>query len=254
MGVSHLISIVGAGPGDPELLTVKALKRIQEADVVLYDALVGKELLDVVPEGIIKKYFGKLCNDGQNPQERQTNIHNQFLYWAERGKKIVRLKSGDAMIYSRGNEEIRFCREHNLNYEVIPGITAGIAGAALFSVPLTERGKNNMLLFYTGRKSENGFPEIDSLIKIIESGSPAVVYMGLNYLPELADSLMERGIEPSTPVHILSKISQDGQKGYVTTLEKAKSFLEGNRPETPSTILIGKHVESILESSTPNFK
>lgn len=90
MGVSHLISIVGAGPGDPELLTVKALKRIQEADVILYYALVGKELLDVAPLGTIKKYFGKLCNDGQNPQERQTNIHNQFLYWAERGKRIVR--------------------------------------------------------------------------------------------------------------------------------------------------------------------
>ena len=245
MGVSHLISIVGAGPGDPELLTVKALKRIQEADVILYDALVGKELLDVAPPDTIKKYFGKLYNDGQNPQERQTNIHNQFLYWAERNKRIVRLKSGDAMIYSRGTEEIRFCRKHNLNFEVIPGITAGIAGAALFQVPLTERGKNNMLLFYTGRKNENGFPELDSMVKIIDSGSPVIVYMGLNNLAELSEKLMENGVTPSTPIQILSKISQKGQKGYDSTVGSVKEFLEINTPEMPSAILIGRNLENI---------
>lgn len=245
MGVSHLISIVGAGPGDPELLTVKALRRIQEADVILYDALVGKELLDVAPPETIKEYFGKLYNDGQNPQERQSNIHNQFLYWAERNKRIVRLKSGDAMIYSRGTEEIRFCRKHNLNFEVIPGITAGIAGAALFHVPLTERGKNNMLLFYTGRKNENGFPEMDSMIKIINSGSPVIVYMGLNNLVELSAKLMKSGVVPSTPVQILSRISQDGQNGYATTVEQMKEFLDENRPEMPSTILIGRNLENI---------
>lgn len=245
MGLSHLISIVGAGPGDPELLTVKALKRIQEADVILYDALVGKELLDVAPQGTIKKYFGKLHNDGQNPQKRQASIHNQFLYWAERNKKIVRLKSGDAMIYSRGTEEIRFCREHDLNFEVIPGITAGISGAALFHVPLTERGKNNMLLFYTGRKNENGFPEMDSMIKIIEAGSPVIVYMGLKNLVELSERLMDSGVKHSTPVQILSKISQNGQKGYATTLSQAKDFIENYKPETPSTILIGRNLENI---------
>ena len=245
MGISHLISIIGAGPGDPELLTVKALKRIQEADVILYDALVGKELLDVAPPGTIKKYFGKLYNDGQNPQERQTNIHNQFLYWAERGKRIVRLKSGDAMIYSRGTEEIRFCRRHNLNFEVIPGITAGISGAAIFHVPLTERGRNNMLLFYTGRKNETGFPEMDSMVKILESGSPVIVYMGLTHLAELAGKLTEYGVERSTPVQILSKISQNGQKGHATTLEQVQAFIENNKPETPATILIGRNLENI---------
>jgi len=245
MGISHLISIVGAGPGDPELLTVKALKRIQEADVILYDALVGKELLDVAPPGTIKKYFGKLYNDGQNPQERQTNIHNQFLYWAERGKRIVRLKSGDAMIYSRGTEEIRFCREHNLNFEVIPGITAGISGAALFHVPLTERGRNNMLLFYTGRKNESGFPEIDSMVNVLETGSPVIVYMGLNNLVELAGKLTESGVEISTSVQILSRISQSGQKSYATTIGQVKEFLEKNIPEMPSTILIGRNLENI---------
>jgi uroporphyrin-III C-methyltransferase len=245
MGVSHLISIVGVGPGDPELLTVKALKRIQEADVILYDALIVKPLLDVVPPCTIKKYFGKLCNDGQNPQKRQTDIQYQFLYWAEWNKKIVRLKSGDAMIYSRGTEEIRFCRERNLNFEVIPGITAGISGAALFHIPLTERGKNNMLLFYTGRKNETGFPEMDSMVKIIASGSPVIVYMGLNHLVELAEKLMESGVDRSIPVQILSKISQNGQKGFATTLALAKDFIENNNPETPSTILIGKNIENI---------
>jgi uroporphyrin-III C-methyltransferase len=149
------------------------------------------------------------------------------------------------MIYSRGTEEIRFCRKHNLNFEVIPGITAGIAGAALFHVPLTERGKNNMLLFYTGRKNENGFPEMDSMIKIINSGSPVIVYMGLNNLIELSAMLMKSGVAPSTPVQILSRISQDGQYGYATTVEQVKKFLDENRPEMPSTILIGRNLENI---------
>ncbi len=245
MDVSHLISIVGAGPGDPELLTIKAQKRLNEADVVLFDALMGNEMLQLANRNSIKKYVGKRNNDGQDQSIRQEEINTEFLFWAKKNKKVVRLKAGDPMIFGRGAEEIRFCKENNLNYEVIPGITAGIAGASLFSVPLTERGKNNMLLFYTGQNKNGGFSEIDSVAKIIQTGSPVLIYMGLGNLPELSEQLQKSGIEASTPVQIQSKISQHAQKNYSTNLGEVESFLQNYSPETPSVIIIGKYAVEI---------
>lgn len=245
MGLPHLISIVGAGPGDPELLTVKALNRLQNADVVLHDALIGDEMLKLAQPGAVLKYVGKWNNDGQNPVERQNEIHRQFLHWAGKNKKVVRLKTGDPMIFGRGAEEIRFCKDNNLHFEVIPGITAGIAGASLFSVPLTERGKNNMLLFHTCRKVNNQFPELDSLIHILKTGSPVVLYMGLNHLGELAAELALKGISPLMPVQILCKISQPGQSSYSTILENVEEFLEEKKPCTPSLVIVGEHAERI---------
>src|SRR5690554_2865987 len=169
MGPAHLISIVGAGPGDPELLTVKAMNRLKKAQVILYDALVNDEILDLAPSEAVRVYAGKLHNDGQDPQKRQDEIHQQLLYWAGKQKQIVRLKSGDPMVYSRGAEEITFCRLHQLHFEVVPGITAAMAGASIFNTPLTCRGKNSMVLFYTGRKNNCSYPQIDSVIQVLQT-------------------------------------------------------------------------------------
>ncbi len=245
MGLSHLISIVGAGPGDPELLTVKAMNRLQNAQVVLYDALIGKELLEMAPSEAVKMYFGKLHNDGQDPQKRQDDIHQQFLYWAEKNKRIVRLKSGDPMVYSRGAEEISFCRRNQLNFEVIPGITAAMAGASLFTTPLTRRGKNCMILFYTGRKNNCGYPQVESVVNVLQTGSPVLIYMGLTHLVDLAECLVSHGIEQTVAVQILCRISQTNQKKYLTTLGEVNEFLQNNHPETPASIIIGKNIENL---------
>ena len=245
MGISHLISIVGAGPGDPELLTVKALKRLQDADVVLYDALVGNEMLELTKAGAVKKYVGKLCNDGQNPKTRQDGIHNEFLLWAAEDKKVVRLKSGDPMIFGRGAEEIRFCKENNLNFEVIPGVTAAVAGSSLFSIPLTERCKNNMVLFSCGRLGKKGIPGAETVLNVLNQGCPVVLYMGLNNLLPYSNELLKNGISSAVPVQILSKISQADQKHYSTTIGKISEFLKENEPETPSTIIIGEYAKPI---------
>ncbi len=241
MASTHLISIVGAGPGDPELLTVKAMNRLTKADVVLYDALISEEVLELAPPGAIRMYFGKLNNDGQDPQKRQDDIHQQILLWAAKNKRIVRLKSGDPMVYSRGAEEISFCRTHHLNFEVIPGITAAMAGASIFATPLTRRGNNNMILFYTGRKNNCSYPQIDSVVNVLQTGSPVVVYMGLSHLVDLAECLESRGVDPGIRVHIMCRISQKGQKIYTTTLGEVDDFLKDNNPETPSVIMIGKN-------------
>lgn len=237
----HLISIVGAGPGDPELLTVKALKRIQQADVILYDALMGEELLELAKPECVKTYVGKLCNDKQNQKERQKEIHRQFLVLSKRYKNVVRLKAGDPMIFGRGVEEIRFCKENNLNYEVIPGITAGLAGAALFDIPLTERGKSGMTLFYTGHRKNGVFRDLEAVQAVLKSGSPVVIYMGLHNIPELAKLLLQSGVEQKICVQIISKISQLGQKHYQTNLGEVSQFLKREEPETPSVIIIGSN-------------
>ncbi len=245
MGLPHLISIVGAGPGDPELLTVKALNRLQNADVILHDALIGNEMLTLAKPGAVKVYVGKLNNDGQNQVERQDGIHQLFLHWAAKNKKVVRLKTGDPMIFGRGAEEIRFCKANNLNFEVIPGVTAAVAGSSLFSIPLTERGKSNMLLFYTCRKENDCFPQLEPLVSVLQTGSPVVLYMGLHHLSELAGKLLEDGISGKMPVQILCKISQPGQSSYSTTLEKVEEFLAEKRPCTPSLVIVGEYAKRI---------
>lgn len=245
MGSTHLISIVGAGPGDPELLTVKAMNRLKQAQVILYDALINEEILDLAPPEAVKLYAGKLHNDGQDPHLRQEEIHHQLLYWARKNKQIVRLKSGDPMVYSRGAEEISFCRKHQLNFEVVPGITAAMAGASLFTTPLTRRGQNSMILFYTGRKNNCGYPQIDSVVNVIQTGSPVIIYMGLTHLVDLSECLMSRGINSSTQIQIMSKISQKEQKKYTTNLGEVDAFLKNTTPETPSIVMIGNNIDSL---------
>ena len=245
MGVPHLISIIGAGPGDPELLTVKAHKRLQDADVVLYDALIGDKMLELVKAGAVKKYVGKHHHDGQDPKKRQDDIHAQFLFWTNKNKRVVRLKTGDPMIYGRGAEEIRFCKKHNLNFEVVPGVTAGIAASSLFSIPLTERMKSNMVLFYSGKKNGDGFPGIEAMKNVLECGSPVIIYMGLNNLPQLANDLEKAGINSVTPIHILCNISQPAQKTFTTSLAEVGEFLRKRNPDCPSTVIIGENASVI---------
>jgi len=246
MGLPHLISIVGSGPGDPELLRLKAVRRLQKADMILYDALMGEEVLGLAKPNAELIYVGKLYKDKQNQEERQEVIHSSLLKFAESGKKVVRLKAGDPMIFGRGAEEIRFCKQQNLNVEVIPGITAGIAGASLFAIPLTERGKNALTLFYTGHRTDGSFSDLQAVVEVLKTGSPVVVYMGLNNLPELSQAIIDAGIDGSLYVQILSKISQDEQKSYETFLDEIPHFLKENCIETPAIIIIGENAKFIL--------
>ena len=245
MGLPHLISIVGAGPGDPELLTIKAAERLKTADVVLYDALLGEAMLELADSKAEKLYVGKLYKDGQDQKLRQEEIHKMMLDFAKQGKRVVRLKAGDPNIYGRGAEEVRFCKKNNLNYEVIPGITAALAGAANFDVPVTERHKCGMALFYTGHRTNGGFSDLDSVISVLKADAPVMIYMGVNNLPDLSEALSKNGVDKATPVQILSKISQTDEEAYETSLENIDTFLKNENPETPAIIIIGKHTTRI---------
>lgn len=244
--MNALISIVGAGPGDPELLTLKALKRIQKADFILHDALVSSAILDLAQPEARRIYVGKLYQDGQDQTERQEEINKLIIELAAEGKQVVRLKSGDPMIFGRGAEEIRFCIENGLNYEVIPGVTSALAAASLYGIPLTERGKNSMVLFGTGHYCDGEFCDLDSFVSVLNSGSPIVFFMGLNKLVHLSQRLMEQAVSPETRVQILSRISQPNACTLEGTLENIQSILENERPLMPALVVIGKNARRLI--------
>lgn len=245
----HLISIVGAGPGDPELLTVKALRRIEQADLILYDALHGDEILELAKPDALKIYSGKCYQDGQYQTERQININNQLKQYALEGKKVVRLKAGDPFIFGRGAEELEFCLSENLNVEVVPGITAGFAAAAGFHIPLTLRGINSMALFYTGHKRNGGFDDIQVVVSVLKTNAPVLVYMGLKNLSALSEELLESKIPGETPVQLFSRMGHPDQKNYSTNLSGVDPFLQNNDPPMPAVIIIGTFAKPITGNS-----
>jgi uroporphyrin-III C-methyltransferase len=240
--MAHLVAIVGAGPGDPELLTLKALKLIQQADYILYDALVSEEILRLARTDAQCIYVGKVYHDGQDQSERQDQINQLILDLAARGRIIVRLKSGDPMIFGRGAEEIRFCKKNNLNYKVVPGITSALGAASIFGIPLTQRGKNSTVLFGTGHYCEGEFCDLDSFVSVLKSGSPIIMYMGLNKLIHLATTLVENGIAADVSVQILCRVSQPGQQAFETSLGGVGALLSSEKPPMPALIIIGEHV------------
>jgi len=243
--MNHLISIVGAGPGDPELLTIKAMRRIQEADCILHDALVSDEILLLAKPEAQRIYVGKIYQDGQDQTDRQEWINQLIIELAATGQKVVRLKSGDPMIFGRGAEEIRFCIENKLNYEVIPGVTSALGAASLYAIPLTERGKNSMVLFGTGHYCEGDFCDLETFVSVLNSGSPIIFFMGLNKLVKLAQRLLELSVSPEIRIQILSKVSQPGSSAVEGTLGTIAQILEAGKPPMPALVIIGKNVESL---------
>lgn len=243
--MSSLISIVGAGPGDPELLTIKALRCIQEADCILHDALVSDKIMNLAKPEAQRIYVGKLYQDGQDQTDRQEWINQLIIELAGKGQKVVRLKSGDPMIFGRGAEEIRFCIENKLNYEVIPGVTSALGAAALYGIPLTERGKNSMVLFGTGHYCEGDFCDLETFVSVLKSGSPIIFFMGLNKLVKLAQRLMDQDISPEIKVQILSKVSQHDSVAFEGTLGNIAQLLEIEKPPMPALVIIGKNVERL---------
>ena len=243
--MSGLISIVGAGPGDPELLTLKALKRIQEADYLLHDALVSDEIMNLSKPEAKRIYVGKVYQDGQDQTDRQEWINRLLIDLVNKGLMVVRLKSGDPMIFGRGAEEIRFCIENKLNYEVIPGVTSALGAASLYGIPLTERGKNSMVLFGTGSYCDGDFCDLDSFVSVLKSGSPVIFFMGLNKLVHLATRLVENSVSPETKVQILSKVSQPETSAMEGTLGTIAQQLAEQKPPMPALVIIGKNAERL---------
>lgn len=233
------VYLVGAGPGDPDLITVKGLKCIQEADMILYDRLINKELLQYAKPTAELIFCGKLPNYHTMQQEM---INDFLVRYAKEGKIVTRLKGGDPFIFGRGGEEAEELVKNGIEFEVVPGITSGIAAAAYAGIPVTHREYGSTFAFVTGHR-KNG--EDDDNIKwesLAKGIDTLAIYMGVTNLPYIQQKLITYGKNPKTPVALINWGTTTDQKTVVTTLGEVMEAVRKEKVTNPCMIIIGEVV------------
>lgn len=234
-----MVYLVGAGPGNPDLLTLRALDVLGCADVVLYDRLVSREVLDLVRRDAERIYVGK---EAGNHHVRQEEIHRIMLEQAALGRTVVRLKGGDAFIFGRGGEELEVLREADIDYEVVPGITAATACAAYAGIPLTHREHAQSLTFLTGHHAtaSNGDPAKIDWASFAGEGKTAAVYMGVKQAGEIQAGLLAAGIETDLPVALIENGSRDEQRVIGGTVGCIPALARRASNGSPGLLIIGQ--------------
>jgi len=230
------VFLVGAGPGDPDLLTVKALRLLGEADVVLHDSLVGEKILELVSNGARLVDVGKRCG---KTSAAQAEICRMLVQEAQAGLRVVRLKGGDPMVFGRATEEMQALREAGIAFEVVPGITAATAAAAALQISLTRREVARSLHFLTGHGAAGGLPEHD-WVALARGGGTLAVYMGAQTLPGLAAHLIEAGMAPDMPALAVESAALPGQRMLRGTVGSLPRQLAEAAPFGPVLLLIGE--------------
>jgi uroporphyrin-III C-methyltransferase len=230
--------IVGAGPGDPELITVKALKCIQKADVILYDRLVNPELLKEAKRDCHLIYCGKQPNYHTLQQE---TINHLLVKYTKQGKNVVRLKGGDPFVFGRGAEEVEALVENGLSVEVVPGITAGVAAPAYAGIPITHRELGSSFAVVTGHKPK-GKPTDINWKGLATAVDTLAIYMGITNLAYICEELIKHGKKENTPVAIIQQGTTRHERTVTGTLSSIVSVVEKEGIQNPAMIVIGEVV------------
>ncbi|MBA0785201.1 hypothetical protein Gotri_027855, partial [Gossypium trilobum] len=233
------VFLVGTGPGDPDLLTLKAVKVIQKADLLLYDRLVSNAVLDLVGPDARLLYVGKTAGYHSRTQEE---IHELLLSFAEAGATVVRLKGGDPLVFGRGGEEMDFLQQQGIQVKVIPGITAASGISAELGIPLTHRGIANSVRFLTGHSRKGGTDPLFVAENAADPDSTLVVYMGLSTLPSLAQKLIHHGLPPDTPATAVERGTTPQQRMVFAELKDLADKIKTAELVSPTLIIIGKVV------------
>lgn len=234
----HPIHIVGAGPGDPELLTVKAVRVLRSADVVVYDKLVSAEILALIPAGATRVFAGKVARDHHMPQR---DINALLVSLARSGRRVVRLKGGDPFLFGRGGEEAEALAQAGLPFVVVPGITAGSGCTAYAGIPLTHRGLAHGVRFITGHTMDDGALDLN-WASLADADTTLVVYMGRTNVRHIAERLIAHGLSPQTPAAAIIQGTRPEQRTLFATLATLpKRVEEINRP-APTLLVIGRVV------------
>ncbi len=228
------VSLVGAGPGDPELLTLKAHRKIQEADVIVYDRLVGAGVLEMARRDAVRIPVGKTPYEAS---PKQGEINSILIREANKGLHVVRLKGGDPYMFGRGGEEQAALEAVGISVDVVPGITAALGCAASARRPLTQRGHNRSITFLTGA-SDTGVAEHD-WASLAKSGNVLAIYMGLNNCGDISASMLASGIAPSTPVTIVENGTLPNQRVFESTIGSLWETVHLNGVTGPSLIYVG---------------
>jgi uroporphyrin-III C-methyltransferase/precorrin-2 dehydrogenase/sirohydrochlorin ferrochelatase len=242
--MSGLVSLVGAGPGDPDLLTRRAARRLAEADLVLYDALVDPAVLELAGKAQ-RFYVGKRAGRHHVTQEQ---IHRILIRAAQRGQRVVRLKGGDPFVFGRGGEEALALAEAGIAFEVVPGISSSVAAPALAGIPVTHRGMSTGFVVVSGHADDAWQPALDSLAP---GAVTVVVLMGLAQRGAIAARLLERGWSAQTPAAIVWAASRaEGSTWRGTLAELAAATPSAESADSPGTIVVGA-VVSLAEALAP---
>ena len=228
------VYLVGTGPGDPDLLTFRALRLMQQADVVLYDRLIGEGILNLVRRDAERIYVGKLTNDHSVPQEE---IGNMLIRLARQGKRVLRLKGGDPFVFGRGGEEIEALSENGVTFQVIPGVTAAVGCASYSGIPLTHRDHAQGCMFVTGHEKDGKLNL--NWKSLIQPRQTVVVYMGLSSMAAITKGFISNGADPSTPAAVIENGTRAGQRVITGTLESLSEQTAVAGIKSPALIIIG---------------
>jgi uroporphyrin-III C-methyltransferase len=232
------VYLVGAGPGDPELLTLRAVRLLQQTEVVVYDHLVSRAVLDFVPPGAERIYAGKRRNEHTMRQEQ---INALLIKLAQQGKQVVRLKGGDPFIFGRGGEELQALAAHGVAFEVVPGITAASGVSSYAGIPLTHRDHAQTCLFVTGHLKD-GTADLD-WPSLVRPNQTVVIYMGLGGLADICRQLMAHGAAPDLPIAVVQDGSIATQKVVTGTLADIPERVTRAGLRSPCLTIIGNVVK-----------
>jgi len=245
-GDAGSVVLVGAGPGDPELLTLRAVRALQSAEVILIDDLVSPQVLDFARREAKKMMVGKT---GHGPACKQSEINELMVKLAKNGKRVVRLKGGDPMIFGRAGEEIAACRAANIPIEVVPGISAAQGAASRLLVSLTHRAEARRVQYVTGHDRDGKLPADIDWRSIADPSATTIVYMPKKTLRELSARAMAQGLDPSTPAVAIANATRPDETIVAGTIGNIAQKIEDRAPEGPVLVMIGKVLAEVVEAS-----
>lgn len=243
------VALVGAGPGDPDLLTLQAYRFIQQAEVVIYDRLVSEEIMALLPSECQRIYVGKKQANHRVPQE---GINKLLRDHARENKRVLRLKGGDPLVFGRGGEEALYLLEHGIACHIVPGMTAASACTSYAGIPLTHRKVARSCTFITGNVQDNGALDLP-WHTLNDSQQTIVFYMGITSLPVITEQLISAGRDANTAAAIICNGTRQSQQVYKGTLAKLAGLVKQHNIKPPSLIVIGDVINTFNQAELSNL-